>query len=204
MVLGVIVVGVIAQLGAWWLVAVRRASIWSVVAPVIFVAGIAAVVVQPPLLSGDVSVAVAAAAGIASGVVLYGATRAFVALVARPWPAFIRHARSVYAHGDAGLGALAVAAASAVAIGEELFWRGLVQRELSARLDAASLGAAATLGLYALVNAVSRNLALVAGAVVGGAVWGALAWWTGGVLASVLSHATWTALMLVRPAVAAR
>ena len=51
------------------------------------------------------------------------------------------------------------------------------------------------------VNAASGFLALVAGAVVGGAVWGALAWWTHGVLAPLLCHGVWTGLMLVRPPV---
>jgi membrane protease YdiL (CAAX protease family) len=140
-------------------------------------------------------------AGLASGAILYAGTRVFVALVGPRWPAFVRHARAIYAQDEGRLGALTVAAAGAVAVGEELFWRGLAQRELAARLDAAVIAAAATLGLYVLANAASRNLAILSGAVVGGAVWVALAWWTGGVLASIASHATWTALMLLRPAV---
>jgi len=53
-----------------------------------------------------------------------------------------------------------------------------------------------------VVNATSGLLALVAGALVGGVVWGALAWWTHGVLAALLCHGVWTGLMLVRPPVA--
>jgi hypothetical protein len=52
-----------------------------------------------------------------------------------------------------------------------------------------------------VVNLPSRNLAIAAGAIVGGAAWGALAWWSAGVLASIVCHATWTALMLARPPV---
>jgi membrane protease YdiL (CAAX protease family) len=45
----------------------------------------------------------------------------------------------------------------------------------------------------------SRSLPIVAGALVGGALWGALAWWSGGVLAPLASHILWTGLMLARP-----
>jgi membrane protease YdiL (CAAX protease family) len=34
---------------------------------------------------------------------------------------------------------------------------------------------------------------------VGGALWGGLAWWTGGIAASLASHGVWTAMMLARP-----
>jgi membrane protease YdiL (CAAX protease family) len=51
------------------------------------------------------------------------------------------------------------------------------------------------------VNLPSGNLAIIAGAVVGGAVWSALAWWTGGALASIVCHAIWTALILGFPVV---
>jgi membrane protease YdiL (CAAX protease family) len=53
--------------------------------------------------------------------------------------------------------------------------------------------------LYVGANAVSASLPITAAAVVGGAVWTVLAGWTGGVLASVLCHVVWTALMLVVP-----
>ena len=39
----------------------------------------------------------------------------------------------------------------------------------------------------------------MAGAVVAGAVWGGLAVWTHGVLASLVSHVVWTALMVAIP-----
>jgi membrane protease YdiL (CAAX protease family) len=54
------------------------------------------------------------------------------------------------------------------------------------------------------VNALSGSLPLVAGAAVGGAVWGAFALWTHGVLASLLCHGVWTALMLIRPPASGR
>src|SRR6266540_1439173 len=50
-----------------------------------------------------------------------------------------------------------------------------------------------------LANLPSANLAIAAGALVGGAVWVALAWWTGGVLASLACHIVWTGMMVALP-----
>ena len=52
---------------------------------------------------------------------------------------------------------------------------------------------------FVLANLPSANLAIAAGAVVGGAVWVALAWWTGGVLASLACHIVWTGMMIAFP-----
>jgi membrane protease YdiL (CAAX protease family) len=81
-----------------------------------------------------------------------------------------------------------------------VFWRGFVQPELERTLDA---GVAALLGWAAFVaaNAPSRNLAVLASAVVGGALWSGLGWWSGGALAPLVCHAAWTALMLSFPVV---
>ncbi|HXF35744.1 MAG TPA: hypothetical protein VNO17_01015, partial [Actinomycetota bacterium] len=62
-------------------------------------------------------------------------------------------------------------------------------------------GALATWAGYVLVNLASGSPPIVAGALVGGAVWSGLAWWSGGVAASLASHAAWTALMLIGPPV---
>jgi membrane protease YdiL (CAAX protease family) len=53
--------------------------------------------------------------------------------------------------------------------------------------------------LYVVANLPSRLLPIIAAAVVGGALWTALAWWTGGVLAPIASHMLWTGLMLGFP-----
>ena len=57
---------------------------------------------------------------------------------------------------------------------------------------------------YLAANVPSANLAIIAGAVVGGAVWGALAFWTGGVVACLACHAVWTELMIAMPPASAR
>jgi membrane protease YdiL (CAAX protease family) len=196
----VVVVGALAQVIAWSLVASRRGSVWTVVGPVTVAAGAVAVLTEPPALSGRAPVWFALVAGAAAGAALYAATRAFVAIaVRRWWPAFERDAASMYRAREGRSLAVSVAAAGAVAIGEELFWRGLAQRELGARIDPPVAAALVTLVVYAGVNVSSRNVAIIAGALVGGAVWGALAWATAGVLASVVAHVVWTASMVLLP-----
>ena len=54
------------------------------------------------------------------------------------------------------------------------------------------------------VIAVWASLPLLAGAIVGGALWTGLGVWSGGVLAPFASHLVWTGLMLVWPPAAAR
>jgi membrane protease YdiL (CAAX protease family) len=81
-----------------------------------------------------------------------------------------------------------------------LFWRGLFQGELAPALDdRTALAAAIAWVAFVLANLPSANLAIAAGAVVGGAVWVALAWWTGGVLASLACHIVWIGLMIALP-----
>jgi hypothetical protein len=138
------------------------------------------------------------AGGVAVGVVLYLATAAFVLFVRR-WPFFDRHVGEIYDQRK-GL-SLPVAlglAALVVAPGEELFWRGLFQWRLSATTGGPA-AAVFTWLVYVAVNAASGSLPILFGALVSGAVWGALALWTHGVLASLLCHTVWTGLMLVAP-----
>jgi membrane protease YdiL (CAAX protease family) len=52
---------------------------------------------------------------------------------------------------------------------------------------------------YVAANALSRSLVIVAGAVVGGAVWVVLQAATGGVAAPLACHVVWTLAMLVLP-----
>jgi membrane protease YdiL (CAAX protease family) len=86
---------------------------------------------------------------------------------------------------------------------EELFWRGLFQARLDQSLVALVAGVWTWLA-YVGVNLASGSLPIIAGALVGGALWAGLAVWSGGVLASLLSHMLWTGLMLALPPGAGR
>jgi membrane protease YdiL (CAAX protease family) len=172
--------------------------------PALVAAGAAALLLGPAW-SPDVDPALALGVGAASGAGLYLATRAFV-IVIGPWAPFGRHSVAMYRRqGHRSLGwALLLSVALSVP-GEEIFWRGLAQPEIASALDGrAGVAAAIAWAAFVAANLPSANLAIVAGATVGGALWTWLGWWSGGALAPLASHALWTALMLAFPALPRR
>jgi len=193
--------GLAVEAGAWWVVAFRRTSVWLVMTPVLVALGTAALVVGPPAWSPRVDGAIAVAGGAVAGVALYLATRAFV-LVVRGWGAFQDQSAGMYLRQGAISTPVAVALSVLLMVpGEELFWRGLFQPHLAGQDDRLLFAALVTWGSFVLANLPSANLAIVAGALVGGAVWSVLGWWCGGALAPLVSHAVWTTLMLALPVV---
>ena len=200
-----ILAGALAQALAWVVVRRRGASVWTTTAPVLAVLGVVAIVVAGPALSAEVSVPLALGIGVVVGAALYAATFVFVRLVGPRWRALDAQARTLYAQRSRLSAPLAIAVAAGIAaVGEELFWRGLVVDWATDAFGADVEAGVVTWVGYVVVNAFSGNLAIVAGAVVGGAVWTALAIWSGGVLASVVCHACWTGLMLARPVIGGR
>jgi membrane protease YdiL (CAAX protease family) len=189
--------GAVGVVVAWRLIAAGRATIWTAMAPVLWVAGAAAAATGRVTLAGRVPPVWSAASGVVSGVALYGGTVAFV-LSLRRWPVFDVHVAEIYGRRGETLASVAVALAALTALGEELFWRGLFQFEWSSATGPVA-AALVTLVAYVAANAASGSLPILAGAVVGGAAWGALALWTEGVLASVCCHAVWTGLMVALP-----
>jgi membrane protease YdiL (CAAX protease family) len=195
----VMVVGFVAEVVAWSLVA-RGRDVWTTMTPVLATMGVVALIVGPIAWSPDVAAGVSIGVGLGLGVLLYVATRIAMVIMAR-WSTFRRHSLEMYRK-QGGL-SLQMALLLSIALsvpGEELFWRGLFQGHLASWLDAGAGPAAALAWVaFVLANLPSANLAIAAGAVVGGAVWVALAWWTGGVLASLACHIVWTGLMVAFP-----
>ncbi|MFH0882050.1 MAG: type II CAAX endopeptidase family protein [bacterium] len=74
--------------------------------------------------------------------------------------------------------------------GEELFWRGWVQRTFSARFGAIG-GYLITTAVYILVHVPSMNLTLIGAAAVAGAFWGYLYVLYGHIGPGLVSHALW-------------
>lgn len=198
MIAALLVLGSVAEAAAWWVVR-RGASLWTTLAPVLVAMGALALATGRVRWT-EASVGGAVAVGLLSGLALYAATQLFLRLVAPRWPALPTHARETYAPGAAlpRWAAIAISAAL-VAPGEELFWRGLLVPELDRALGRTAAAAALAWAASVLASVPSRNLAILAGAAVGGAAWVALAVWSGGVLAPVVCHAVWTGLMLAAP-----
>ena len=194
----VAVVGMIVEAITWRGVSARRLDLWRVMPVVLGAMAVAAVLVRPPTLVGSVGTSTATLVGVAAGITLFAATRAFVAVAAR-WPPFRRATRAIYGQARPVPVAFALGVSAFVMVPfEELFWRGLVQARLADGLGA-GMSAALTWAAYVAVNVASRSLPIVLGAAVGGALWAGLAWWSGGMLASLLSHILWTGLMLGLP-----
>ena len=200
----ILVAGLVAQMLAWRLVA-RGRDVWRTLPPLLAVMGVVALLVGRTLPRPDpAGSSVPGAAGVlvigaATGILLFLATRVFVAIAIHV-PAFARQTEAAYgrtAGTDRGRELLFTLALAVP--GEELFWRGLAYRWGAAELRSAVAAAVLVWLAYVVGNVASRSLPIVAGALVGGALWGALAWWSGGVLAPLASHILWTGSMLVFP-----
>lgn len=199
----VMVFGALAEIIGWRLVATGRASVWRLMPAIFAGMGVAAVLVHRPASATRVGDGTALGLGLASGLILYVGTRVFVAIAGR-WEPFRRHVVEKYAEAATiTLWRSLVLSLLIMVPAEELFWRGLFQ----ARVDRSIVAAAAgvwTWVAYVGVNVTSGSLPIVAGAVVGGALWAGLAVWSGGMLASLASHMLWTGLMLAVPPGAGR
>jgi membrane protease YdiL (CAAX protease family) len=194
------VAGLLAEMVAWGLVA-RGRNIWTTMPPVLGAMGLTALLLGPPAWSPDVSPSVSLSLGLAAGLALYVATREAFVIIGR-WEPFRRQSLEMYRK-QGGL-SLAAALLLSIAIsvpGEELFWRGLFQGELTQTLDGSGWAPVLAWLAFVIANLPSANLAIAAGAVVGGGVWVALAWWSGGILAPLACHVLWTGLMIAVPVV---
>ena len=129
----VIVVGVLAQVVVWRLVARDRLPFWPAVATMFAVLGIGSLLAGDPGCCRETTPATASAVGVASGVVLFGATRVVVDMRDADTDVIEASRWSTVYRRDEEVSTLAVSIAHAHVIavpGEELFWRGLVLPEL--------------------------------------------------------------------------
>jgi membrane protease YdiL (CAAX protease family) len=196
----VMVAGLLAEMVAWSLVA-RGRNIWTTMPPVLGVMGLTALLLGPPAWSPDVSAGASLVLGLAAGLALYVATREAFQIIGR-WELFRRQSLEMYRkQGGLSLGVALLLSIAISVPGEELFWRGLFQGELTQALDGSGWAPVLAWLAFVLANLPSANLAIAAGAVVGGGVWVALAWWSGGVLAPLACHVLWTGLMVAVPVV---
>ena len=200
-----VVVGLLVTMLAWRLVTVRGRDVWRTIPPLLGVLGLASILLwskvpaAPPGGSNVPGATGVLAIGAATGIALYLGTLVFVAL-AQHIPAFARQTAVAYRRAATADPRRELFLSLLLAVpGEELFWRGIAYRAGVETAATAGVAAVAVCLLYVIANVPSRSLPIIAGALVGGALWGALAWWTGGVLAPLASHILWTGLMLARP-----
>ncbi|MHA6628467.1 CPBP family intramembrane glutamic endopeptidase [Pseudonocardia sichuanensis] len=130
-----------------------------------------------------VAAPVATGAGVFAA--FYGA-----ALVARRIPVLDRALTSVLRHADAGPGPLVLATTLANGAAEEIFFRGAVYGAAPHRPVTVSTA------VYVASTVATRNPALVLASAVMGTLFALQRRATGGVQAPLLTHVTWSALML--------
>ena len=124
-----------------------------------------------------------------------GAFGAFyaAALVARRIPLLDRAISSVLRYADQGSGGLVLLTTLANGAAEEVFFRGALY---AAAGPAPRRAAVATTAAYVLATTATRNPALVLASVVMGGLFALQRRATGGIQAPLLTHVTWSALML--------
>lgn len=128
---------------------------------------------------GPIEVAI----GIGVGSAWLVATHVGHAVLCRLFPSFVDQVRDLYGLGVDDPPSRVVGPILAMAIAEELLFRGVIH---------GVAGFAAGVAVYTAVQFVERKWALALAALLGGVVWGALFTFTDGLLAPVIAHALWT------------
>jgi membrane protease YdiL (CAAX protease family) len=196
--IAVTVAAVVGIAASWELVRRGGSRVWTLLPVTVGVLAVVAVLTGRVRAATGMGIPASVGVGLAAGAGLYGATAAFMALVGR-WPPLRRQARAVYElRGGLSVGMAIILAALVVAPAEEIVWRGTVQPLFGTWMGSAG-GAVLAWALYVAVNAVARSLPILLGALVGGAAWAGLAWWSGGVAAPIACHVVWTGLMVAWP-----
>jgi uncharacterized protein YbjT (DUF2867 family)/membrane protease YdiL (CAAX protease family) len=126
---------------------------------------------------------------VATGAAAFGGFYA-AARVARRVPPLRRWVASVLQYADEGRTSFVVGTALANAVAEELFFRGALYAAFEER------PVPLTTGVYVVATLPTRNPALVMAAGAMGTLWGMQRRATSGLQAPVLTHLTWSALML--------
>jgi len=83
-----------------------------------------------------------------------------------------------------------------IAVGEEVYWRGLLQNQLSQSFGGLK-GLILSSALYGMVHLWSRSVTLVVAALVAGLWWGLIFNRTRNVFTIILSHSLWSLLVFV-------
>ncbi len=191
-----LIVGTVIAAGAWGAMFVpRRDGFWTRASLAATVIGVFALAAEPAVIgqlfdrrhwAGDVVVGILG--GGALYVVFWVGEQALV-IIAPKLAAEVGDLYTVRGRTRPGTIPVVVAIAGA---GEELFFRGLLQRQA---------GVAVALAVYGAVHLWERKIILVVAALAGGVWWGVLLAWTGGLIAPVVSHVLWgLAIIVWRPA----
>lgn len=131
------------------------------------------------------------ASGLGSAAGLYGVFQVGDRLARRIMPGGDREIGQIYElRSQAPKAAIATALALAIGPGEELFWRGLVQRSLQPRFGRVGAALVAS-SIYGGIHLVSGNLTLTGAAATAGLFWGGLYAAEQRMAPLIVSHVAW-------------
>ncbi len=188
---------VAAAITWFFLFAVPGTPFWIVIACATFTLGSIAVLVYRDTFSADrKSWYRYILIGIATAVILYGIF--FVGnIVVRLLPFGTDQVEAVYGtRSQASKWTIFTLLLFPIGPGEELFWRGFVQRTLSVKLGSWKGFLVATF-LYIIIHVPSLNITLIGAAAIAGIVWGLLYKKVGHIGPGIISHAIWDAVIFV-------
>jgi membrane protease YdiL (CAAX protease family) len=133
--------------------------------------------------------------GLVSGVLLY-LLFYFGFQVTKSNPIFSQGVGQVYGLRSVPSYLIALALLFPIGPGEELYWRGLIQRRFSEELGS-GMGFLITTCVYALIHLPTLNLPLIMTAFIGGLVWGYIYKKTGSLPTVIVSHVLFDLLIFV-------
>jgi membrane protease YdiL (CAAX protease family) len=132
--------------------------------------------------------------GILSGIFIYSFFFAFALFVKKFLPDLYTSVEEVKALKNLAPIYFSFPVALTVSVGEEVFWRGFVQRTLMENLGKLK-GYLLSILLYSLAHAFTFNLSLMVAAIGAGAFWGFLFIWKRDLTPLIISHITWDVLL---------
>ncbi|MCU4187421.1 CPBP family intramembrane metalloprotease [Acidiferrimicrobium sp. IK] len=187
-----LVVGVVVAFGAWAVMfAVQRRGFWTRAACAAATIAVYAVAVDPGAIGHQFArhhwyadLLVGAGAGVGLYAVFWVGEQVLVLIL----PALAAEVGDLYSLKGQAHPALMPVVLAVAASGEELFFRGFLWHRA---------GVVAALLVYGAVHIPARKVILVVAALLGGAAWGALFSWTGGLVAPVASHLLWIFMIVI-------
>ena len=189
------VVAILAWIGG--AVVARTYGLWIGIGPISVVLGAVALARDGAQLHAQrLPPATRLVFGAAVGAAMTAATYALFPLVVRFAPSSGRQAERLYASFGSLSPVLAVALLAPIIIGEELVWRGIVQRA-SVRHAGTVAGVLIAAALYAVGHAAVGSALLVVVAFGCGLIWSTLRALTGDLIAPLAAHAVWDLWVLV-------
>ena len=174
---------------------IRPFDFWTMLASATFILLIIAVLVSHEKLALHASVALILY-GIVTAVLLYGLFY-FGFEITKSNPIFSQGISQVYGlRSNEPRWLIAVLLIFPIGVGEELYWRGLIQRTFAERKGSNAGLIIASLA-YALVHLPTLNPPLILTALIGGLVWGSLYKFTNSLVPGIVSHVLWDLMIFV-------